>query len=172
MPAAGSPDAPGHLVEIGRTGRAHGVRGDIAVMLMTDRAERLAPGARVLVGDTWCTVVSSRDAATRWLVRFEGVDDRNAAERLANRTVLAEPLADRGDGLYVDELIGAEVVDVDGVAHGRCVAVVDNPAHELLELEDGALVPVVFIVGLEGSGDGRRVIIDPPDGLFDLGSPG
>ena len=52
MPAAGSPDEPDDLIEIGRTGRAHGVRGDIAVMLHTDRAERLAPGACLLVGDT------------------------------------------------------------------------------------------------------------------------
>lgn len=171
MPAAGSSDASGDLIEIGRTGRAHGVRGDIAVMLLTDRAERLAPGARVMVGDTWCTVAASRDAATRWLVRFEGIDDRDAAERLANRTVRAERLEDRGDSLYVDELIGAVVVDAAGVSHGRCVAVVDNPAHELLELEDGALVPVVFVTGLEGTGDDRRVLIDPPEGLFDLDRP-
>ena len=38
-------------------------------------------------------------------------------------------------------------------------------------LEDGALVPVVFVTALEGSGDERRVVIDPPEGLFDLGVP-
>ena len=85
--------------------------------------------------------------------------------------MLFRSLADRGDVLYVDEVIGAVVVDVGGVSHGRCVAVVDNPAHELLELEDGALVPIVFVTALEGSGDDRRVVIDPPEGLFDLGTP-
>ena len=38
-----------------------------------------------------------------------------------------------------------------------------NPAADLLELEGGALVPVVFVVE---QGDGR-VVIDPPAGLFD-----
>lgn len=152
------------LVEVGRTFRAHGVRGDVAMQLFTDRAERLAAGARLKVGDVWVTVVSARDAATRWLVHFEGVDDRTAAERLANRPVFAEPLADRGDDLYVDDVVGARVVDVHGTDHGRCIAVVENPAHDLLELESGALVPVVFVTGLR---DGV-LTIDPPEGLFDL----
>jgi 16S rRNA processing protein RimM len=44
------------------------------------------------------------------------------------------------------------------------VAVVANPAHDLLELESGALVPVVFIVDAAAG----LVTIDPPEGLFDL----
>ena len=134
------------------------------MMLITDRTERLEPGTRLLVGSNWLTVEASRDAGTRWLVHFEGVNDRTAAERHANQTVLAVPLADRGEGLYVDELVGSRVVGVDGTEHGTCVSVVDNPAHDLLELADGALVPVVFVVSAV---DGV-VTIDPPDGLFDL----
>ena len=58
----------------------------------------------------------------------------------------------------------ADVVGVDQQAYGRCVAVVANPAHDLLELESGALVPVVFIVDATAG----LVTIDPPEGLFDL----
>lgn len=158
------PPPDDHLVEVGRTFRAHGVKGDVAMMLITDRVERLQPGSRLCVGSTWLTVATARDAGTRWLVHFEGVDDRTVAERHANQPVLAEPLADRGEGLYVDELVGARVVGVDGTDHGTCVAVVDNPAHDLLELADGSLVPVVFVVSAV---DGV-VTIDPPEGLFDL----
>jgi 16S rRNA processing protein RimM len=43
----------------------------------------------------------------------------------------------------------------------------DNPAADLLVLDDGALVPVVFVVG--GPEDGV-VHVDVPDGLFELGS--
>ena len=43
-------------------------------------------------------------------------------------------------------------------------AVIENPAADLLELESGALVPVVFVV----EHDAARIVIDPPDGLFDL----
>ncbi|MFM7253452.1 MAG: ribosome maturation factor RimM [Ilumatobacteraceae bacterium] len=166
------PDDPaGGLVEIGRTGRAHGVHGEIALILITDRTERVSVGSRLQVGTAWHTVAAARDAATRWLVRFEGVHDRTAAERLANQVVRAERLDERGDGLYVDELVGAEVVEADGTLRGRCVAVVDNPAHELLELDTGALVPVVFVTAVENTADGTRVVVDVPAGLFELTEP-
>ena len=56
------------------------------------------------------------------------------------------------------------VVTPAGDQIGRCVAVVANPAADLLELDNGALVPVAFVVD-HGP---RTVTIDPPDGLFDL----
>lgn len=156
---------PADVVEVGRVGRAHGVRGELTVTLITDREERLAPGTSLRVGDEWLVVAAARHAGNRWLVSFEGVVDRTAAERRAHRTLWAAPLDDRGEGLYVVDLIGADVVEV-GTARrrGRCVAVIDNPAHELLELDSGALVPVVFVVAVA---DGV-ITIDPPEGLFDL----
>jgi 16S rRNA processing protein RimM len=76
--------------------------------------------------------------------------------------VYAEPLDDP-DALWVHELIGAEVVEVSGRARGICVAVVANPAADLLELDSGALVPVVFVTGR----DDGTIVIDPPEGLFE-----
>lgn len=152
------------LLEVGRTGRPHGVRGDLYVDLITDRVERLAVGARLQAGSRWLTVESARRAGTRWLVHFEGVADRTVAEALVNLPLRAEPLPEPADGMYVHQLIGAEVVDAAGVSHGRCTAVVANPAHDLLELESGALVPMVFVVSAEPG----RIVIDPPEGLFDL----
>lgn len=155
------------LVEVGHIGRAHGVRGDLYVDLLTDRTERLAVGSRVQARGTWLTVESARPVGSRWLVHFAGLADRTAAEAFVNCALLAEPLpAGDADGLYVRDLIGALVVGVDGETFGRCVAVVANPAHDLLELEDGSLVPVVFVTDASPG----RVTIDPPVGLFDLGS--
>ena len=62
------------------------------------------------------------------------------------------------------EASGAEVVTVGGEAVGRCAGVLANPAADLIELDSGALVPVVFVVDRTPG----RVTIDPPDGLFDL----
>jgi 16S rRNA processing protein RimM len=153
------------LLEVGRIGRTHGVRGQLYVDLLTDREERVAAGARLLAGERWLTVASARRAGSRWLVQFVGCDDRNAAELLVNAPLLAEPLPDPVDGLYVHQLIGGEVVGPEGDSFGRCVAIVANPAHDLLELDDGSLVPTVFITARF---DGR-IVIDPPPGLFDLG---
>ena len=156
------------MLEVGRLGRAHGVRGELYVDLLTDRTERLAVGARLLAGDDWLTVAAARRAGERWLASFEEIADRTAAERYVGRMLSAEPLPPRpdDDGMYVHTLIGALVVGVDGQEYGRCTGVLANPAHDILELEGGGLVPVVFVQGVQG--DDRRIIIDPPEGLFDL----
>ncbi len=52
--------------------------------------------------------------------------------------------------MWVHELVGAEVVLPDGTAVGAVEAVQDNPAHELLVLDSGALVPVVFVTDAVG----------------------
>jgi 16S rRNA processing protein RimM len=68
----------------------------------------------------------------------------------------------------VHHLIGATVIEVNGIDRGRCVSVVANPASDLLELASGALVPVTFVTSVDVSGGVPLVTIDPPDGLFDL----
>jgi len=153
------------LLEVGRIGRAHGVRGDLYISLLTDRVERVAAGARLQAKGKWLTVESSRPVGARWLVHFVGIADRTAAEAWVNTALLAEALAELpAEGWYVHDLIGATVVDTAGIEHGSVVSVVANPAHDLLELEGGALVPIVFVTEfLPG-----RITIDPPEGLFDL----
>jgi 16S rRNA processing protein RimM len=165
-PEPGTPDHDPDLLEVGRIGRPHGVRGEVMVTLSSDRTERLEPGSRLQCRGVWLTVVRSTPHTNRWRVRFEGIDDRSAAERLTSATLLAEPLDDP-DALWVHELIGAEVVDVSGAVRGRCVAVVQNPAADLLELDTGALVPVAFVVSTEP----EMVVIDTPEGLFELFAP-
>jgi 16S rRNA processing protein RimM len=153
------------LLQVGRIGKPHGLKGLVHVDLSTDRIERLAVGTRLLAGDEWLTVASAARHGTAWLVRFEGIDDRTAAEGIASRILRAEPIDDP-DALWVHELVGAPVRERDGTGRGRCVAVIANPAHDLLELDSGALVPVAFVVEVV---DGT-IVIDPPDGLFDLDS--
>ena len=93
---------------------------------------------------------------------FEGVHDRTDAEALAGRVLRAEAVADP-DALWVHELVGSMVRELGGTERGRVVEVQANPAHDLLVLESGALVPAVFVVSCV---DGVT-LIDPPDGLFD-----
>jgi 16S rRNA processing protein RimM len=154
---------PDGLLEIGYLRKAHGVRGQVNVQLATDRPERLVPGARWFARGGWLTVVAATPHQDRWLVTFEEIRDRLGAQRYTNTPVYAEPLEDP-DELWVHELIGTPVVETDGTPRGTCVAVIDNPAADLLELDSGALVPVVFVT--ERSAD--RIVIDPPAGLFEL----
>jgi 16S rRNA processing protein RimM len=160
-------ERPDGLLEVGRIGRAHGVRGDVFVDLTTDRSERAAAGSRLWAGDRWLTITRSSPSSKRWRVHFEGVDDRTAAERLTGVALHAEPIDDPG-ALWIHQLIGASVLEANGIDRGRCTAVIENPASDLLELDSGALVPVVFVTSVDITHDGTLVTIDPPPGLFDL----
>jgi 16S rRNA processing protein RimM len=156
-------ERPPGLLEVGRIGRAHGIKGDVFVDLITDRTERVAVGSRLFGAGRWLTITACSPSGPRWRVHLEGVDDRNAAEALAGTVLSAEPITDP-DALWIHELIGAEVVEVDGTRRGRCVAVVANPAADLLELDTGALVPLTFVVTrAEG-----EITVDVPAGLFEL----
>lgn len=152
------------LLEIGRIVKAHGIKGEVVVDLVTDRRERVAPGMVLTSKHGPLVVRASRPHQGKWLVTFDGYADRNKAETLAGTVLSAEPLDDP-EALWVDDLIGTRVVEPDGTERGRVVAVLENPAHDILELDSGALVPVVFI---ESSVDGVTTV-KVPEGLFDLG---
>lgn len=132
------------------------------VDLFTDHPDRSAPGARLWALDQWYVITKSKKSTDRWLMEFAGLVDRNEAARLANQDLYGEPIHDPSV-LWVHEMIGSEVVGVNGAPYGICVSVIDNPAHLIIELDNGGLVPVPFVVS---HADGR-ITIDPPEGLFD-----
>jgi 16S rRNA processing protein RimM len=171
-----SPDAP--LVVIGRIAKAHGIRGEVVVDVMSDVPGRLDAGATVVVGGAEAVVASSRPHQGRRLVRFEGVADRTEAERLRGRTIEAPAveLTDH-DTYYVHELVGMRVVTADGRDLGTVLAAVELPdaaGYDLLEVRraDGTtwLLPAVddyVEVGEDEGGADLLVVVDPPVGLVD-----
>ncbi len=158
------------LLEVGRVARPHGLQGEVVVALVTTVDQRLAPGSTLDCAGRPLVVESSQPVpgragptGGRWLVHFAGVDSREAAESLAGALLRAEPVA-TDDGLFVHELIGAEVVEATGQNRGTVVAVEANPASDLLVLDSGALVPLRFVVASEPG----RLSVEVPAGLFDL----
>jgi 16S rRNA processing protein RimM len=165
----------GDRLEVGRIVKAHGIRGEVVVEAVSNRPERFASGAVLYAGDRKFSVTraslhggpdpAGRMTRPRWIVSFEGVVDRNEAERLRDLVLSGDPLDhdDDADELWVHDLVGSELVDPAGRVLGRVAAVEANPASDLLVLESGHLVPMVFVVeAAEG-----RVVVDPPAGLLD-----
>ncbi|MFK8024492.1 MAG: ribosome maturation factor RimM [Ilumatobacter sp.] len=158
---AGPPDG---WLSVGHLRRPHGLKGDVFVQLTTDRRERVVAGAVFYARGVELTVASSRVAGNgRIIARFDQIADRTDAERWINAELFAEPIDDP-EALWVHQMIGKRVVDQDGVDRGTCVSVLANPAAELLELDDGALVPSNFV---EKIGE-TTILVDVPEGLFDL----
>jgi 16S rRNA processing protein RimM len=152
-------------LEVGRIGKAHGLRGEVVVDAITNREERFAAGSVLYVSGMPRVIASSRKHQNRWLVRFEGTDDRNAAEALRGIVVTGDALESLPENeVWVHELIGATVSERSGAEIGTVVAVDANPAHDILVIEGGVLIPVVFVVE---QGDGK-VVVDLPEGLLEL----
>jgi 16S rRNA processing protein RimM len=170
------------LVVIGRVVKAHGIRGEVVVDVMSDVPGRFEPGVTVVLGGVATTIVSSRPHQGRLLVRFGDVADRTAAEQLRGRTVEA-PRVDLDDTetYFVHELVGMAVVTADGRELGTVRTVVELPdaaGYDLLEVErgDGStwLLPAVddyVEVGEDDDGAELLVVVDPPAGLLDETDP-
>lgn len=153
------------LLEVGRIVRAHGVRGEVGVILSTDRQSRLDPGSVLATDRGPLTVRASQPHQKGFIVSFEEIGDRDTAETWRGTVLRAEAVDDDAGGeLWVHEVVGAAVELADGTPAGTVQAVEANPAADLLQLDSGALVPVVFVVAHEPG----RLVIDPPEGLLDL----
>ena len=150
-------------LEIGRLGKAHGLRGEITVLITSDRRERTVAGAVWFIRGEPVVVASIRPFQQRWIAFLEGVATREAAEALCGEVLYGDAIDD-DDALWVHDLVGATVATPDGRTWGAVVSVLANPADDLLELADGTLIPVGFVT--DGSGLPERVVVDPPDGLL------
>lgn len=159
-------------LEVGKIDKAHGVRGDVVVTLLSDRTERLDPGSVLYGADgATYTVRGSRPHQHRFIVDFAELGGREAADAARATVLFGDPLDDP-DTVWVHDLIDSPVVDTDGTPLGAVSAVLENPASDLLELDDDRLVPMTFFV--EQRADGT-IVVDPPAGLFDpvdAGPPG
>ena len=152
------------LLEIGRVVRPHGLRGEVVVELITNRSDRLTPGTVFVSPRGPLTISSSRPFQLRHLVQFDGVDTREQAEEIRDLVLRAEPVPEAdADALWVHELVGSVVRDADDTVLGTVKAVEDNPASDLLVLDNGGLVPCRFVVS---HADGV-VVVDIPEGLLD-----
>ncbi len=163
---------PPDLLAIGRVTKAHGLHGEVVVLLFTDLTERLDPGSVLTTPRGTLTVEWARPFQDRWIVQFEGIVDRSQAENMRGIELEAEAVEVAGK-LWVHELVGALVVDLAGTELGTVSAVEPNPASDLLVLEDGGLIPLRFVVeGGDGTPDGATpgtLVVDIPEGLLDLG---
>ncbi len=158
------------LLELGRVVRPHGLRGEVVVDMVSNRAERLAIGASfsaTLAGssaaETTLTVRVARPFQHRHLVVFEEVHSWDDAEAIRG-ALLRGPAIEDPDAFFVHELIGATVAEADGTERGVVTALQANPASDLLVLDNGRyLVPLRFVVDRQPG----RIIVEVPAGLFE-----
>lgn len=127
---------------VGRVARAHGIRGDVTIDVRTDEPERrFAPGTRFEHSGGALVVESWRWHSSKLLVRFEGVDDRDSAERLRgielSMRVSAAELPAEPDEYYDHQLRGLLAVTTAGEPIGVVRDVLHLPSQDVLAIDRG-----------------------------------
>jgi 16S rRNA processing protein RimM len=115
----------------------------------------------------------------RLVLRFEGVEDRTAAEGLRNTMLIVEAdpdeLPDDPDEFYDHQLVGLRVVTVDGRDVGTVTEMLHLPTQDVFVVTraDGreALIPFVEEIVPDVDLDEQTVLVDPPEGLLELADP-
>lgn len=130
------------LVELGRVGRPHGIRGEVRVQLHFAQGDTLLGVASVVVSqkgkaDRTYGVISARPAGKGVLLALEGVEDRDAADLLRGATIsvprgeLPEP--EEGE-YYLCDLMGARVVGPSGDV-GEVIEIRVHPSVDCLVIQ-------------------------------------
>ena len=126
------------FIAIGRIARPHGLRGEVAVQVLTDFPGRFDMATVVYLGDA-LDAEAWQINATRWhkdrvLITFKGCEDRTTAERLRGLLVqipIEEAMPLPEDEYYPHQLIGLDVKTVDGEELGRLSEILFTKANDV-----------------------------------------
>lgn len=120
-------------IEAGRIVNTHGVAGEVKIEVWLDSPQFMKKCARLFVDGAPMKICSAREHKGFLLARLEGADDVNAAMRLKGKTVYI----DRGDAklprgaYFLQDIIGASVVDEAGNAVGTLTEIMGTPASRV-----------------------------------------
>ncbi|HEY7659765.1 MAG TPA: ribosome maturation factor RimM [Actinomycetota bacterium] len=160
-------------VAVGRIARAHGLGGEVSVVVLSEVPDRFAQGAVLWLEDgRRLTVAAERRHRDRVLVRFREVADRTQAEAL-NGAILFVPASaspDLPEGSWWDHQIDGCAVETDsGRSLGRVAEVIHTSANDVWSVRDEAgsetLVPVLRDVVLEVDVAAKRILVREVPGI-------
>jgi 16S rRNA processing protein RimM len=160
-------------VAVGRVARAHGVQGEVAILVLSEVEDRFVPGASLWLEDgRTLTVESSRPHRGRLLVRFREVRDREQAEGL-QRALLVVPESSSPslpEGSWWDhQIVGCAVETDRDRALGTVREVIHTAANDVWSVVDGGggetLVPVLNDVLVSVDVGAKRIVVREIAGL-------
>ena len=167
----------GRTVNVGRIARAHGVTGEVAVDRFGESPGILDPGRVLLAGrgpkTLTLTVVSHRPGPRgRYLVRFEGIEDKEAADALHGLVLKVDeadipPLPDGRH--YWFQLLGLHVVTPEGEELGTVSDVFETGANDIYVVQGPRgeiLIPSTDEIVREIDVENGRMVVTPIPGLL------
>jgi 16S rRNA processing protein RimM len=167
------------MATVGRIARTHGLRGELIVNVETDfPEERFHPGAELFAERGGAaeplTLTSVRFHHGRPIVAIAGFDGIDAAQPLVGLElrIPAERLVRLPAGtFYRHDLVGCRVETSAGQPVG-VVKEVDGTAGVsrlvVASGDDEILIPLASEICTAIDADGKRIVIEPPEGLLEL----
>ena len=166
-------------VAVGRIRSPHGVRGEVAVEVLTDLPQRFSDGSPLYLENPGGEPIPVRVERARphknfWLVRLTAWNTRTDAESLRGRRLLIPErslAALPPRHYYPFRLIGCQVIARSGLQVGEVSGVLEGAGGALLEVRHGdreILIPMVQGIVLQLDEAARRIDVDLPEGLMDL----
>ncbi|MDO4990218.1 MAG: ribosome maturation factor RimM [Eubacteriales bacterium] len=136
------------LIEAGRIVNTHGVQGEVKIEVWLDSPQFLKSFKRLYLGaEQELRVVSARVHKGFVIAHLDGVDDVNAAMTLKNKTVFIrrEDAKLPKGAFFLQDILGARVVDEDGREIGVLEDVLETPASNIYVVkgESEHLIPAV-----------------------------
>lgn len=158
---------------VGHLQRAHGIKGEIAMLVITDFPERMQMGRRVWVGDAHIPhiIKSIRWKQDLMLLSFEGINDRSGIDHLVNMDVFVrtDTLPKLPDGrFYFHQLIGLSVYEQEELI-GTVSDILETGANDVfvISLPEGKelLLPDINSVILNVDLEKNMIQVAIPEGL-------
>ena len=134
-------------IEAGRIVNTHGVAGEVKIEVWLDSPQFLKSFRRCFIDKREVKLLSARVHKGFLIAKLENVEDVNAAMALKGRTVFI----DRADArlpkgaFFLQDIIGASVVDEQGREIGKLTDVMETPASNVYVVkgETEHLIPAV-----------------------------
>ena len=160
-------------IVVGVITKAHGIRGHVRVQNRSDNPDRWRVDAVVFDRDgAEYRVADVRSQGSQLVVRFDGVDDRSAADALRGRELLVPEswLPELPNGAWWPHQIeGCRIVTESGRDLGVVMRVIPNPANDLWVATDSAgietMVPAIADLILNVDVSARRIVARDVPGL-------
>lgn len=151
------------FIEAGRIINTHGVAGEVKIEVWLDSPAFMKRFKRLYISGKETAVLSAREHKGFLLVKLEGVEDVNAAMALKGRTVFISREDARlpKGSFFIQDIIGALVVDESGAEIGKLRQVLETPANRVyvVQGEREHLIPAVpeFIMSTDAEAGIIRV---------------
>ena len=168
-----APEVPDDAVVVGRIIRSHGLDGAIRIRSHSDNPTRFQPGSELTIAGQIRTVVSCHDLPDGdALLRLEGLNDPNAARRLADEWILAP--VDSAPELPPDEyyhyqLVGLTVITDQGENLGTVREVLETGSNDVYVVASDSgsevLLPAIEQVVKEIDLASGKMLVHLIDGL-------